>query len=1165
MNFTRRQFIAGSGATAAAAATGAPFDAQTTPPAPGGAPGFAIPPPRTITGETRPLLEGSTARPLRYTPEDGDFVIRNGGELFNRPLYGANIAFRVDAGDLPEFSLYLPGHGGNLRLGISAAGGSKWLAQAAEVTARYRPGRMIYEIQDPLLAQGSLRIEVLTAGQGAGFMLQIRAHGVPAAVALTWAFAGASGRKGQRNGDIGTEGEPVSRFFQVRPEECTANRYIIRTEPAPSSLLESPAGNLLLTFPAGSQLKVADFARWHEAPTAVTPAATETAPRLPILTGWVPFPAGEPLYILIHQPPVPADPPATAFAARSQQVSEIAATLRMSAPDPYIAASAAALSIAADAIWDAGEQCVMHGGVAWRGALAGWRGPYCLASLGNHERMRQHVRHWVRRQNVAPIGGTHSPVEGPAEADSNLARKEALLHSNGDLSNNHYDMNMVFFDAFLRYLRWTGDLEFAREIWPAFQRHLAWEQRLFRRTFRDPEGRSPGDRNAGSPGSGGPGQGGEALPLYEAYAVIWASDNLQYNGGGATHSSAYNLFAFRSAAHLARLLGEDPAPYEREAALLAAGIERLLWLPAQGAYAESKDLLGAQTVYNNPALWTVYHAIDSEVPTPRQAWQALAERLAVLRRIPVHGPGVPAGGYMLSCSDWLPYIWSLNLLALAENVHTALAMWQAGMADEAFLLLKGNLLDSLFMGLAPGNFHMTSALDAHRQEAQRDSGDPIGIAARALTEGLFGVQPDLVRGTLTIRPGFPREWNQASLRHASLDFSFRREGSADTYEVSSRLPKPVPLKLVLRARSVNLPKVSSGAVAFDPAAVGSPAVVVTLPAAPSWKVAVEWTGDAPAPVPARRSYSAGQLLVLPPGVSLSRIDDPQRCLSGGRVRAAGFHTVFANLEQGDCRWSLPISFDVKAGVEPAAPWPAAAPAIGTGRRAEPLDLSPVLEHQIKEILTRPYPEPRSPYCSLAIPKQLLGGWANMDLKAEIDDAGLRRAGGILETPLGVPFRTPAGTAPNCLFLSQWRQDRSAVEIPLAGQAEGVYLLMTGVTFPQASRMEHGRIAVAYADGAAAQLSLRNPETWWPIEQDYLLDDYLFLDPAAPPPRVDLRTGKTRLLDGAGFKGQGRAVPGGAATILYVPLDPRKDLASLKVEASLYGIVVGLLAATVVRP
>src|ERR1035437_1127873 len=204
------------------------------------------------------------------------------------------------------------------------------------------------------------------------------------------------------------------------------------------------------------------------------------------------------------------------------------------------------------------------------------------------------------------------------------------------------------------------------------------------------------------------------------------------------------------------------------------------------------------------------------------------------------------------------------------------------------ILLKGNLLDSLFMGLAPGNFHMTSALDAHRQEAQRDSGDPIGITARALTGGLFGLQSDLVRGTLTIRPGFPREWSQASLKHADLDFIWRREGPVDTYELSSRLPKSVPLALVLPARSIRLPKVSSGSASFDPAAVGAPALVVTLPAAPSWKVAVEWSGDAPAALPTHRTYSAGQTLALPPGVALAQIDDPQHSLAGGRVAVPGY-------------------------------------------------------------------------------------------------------------------------------------------------------------------------------------------------------------------------------------------------------------------------------------
>ena len=154
-------------------------------------------------------------------------------------------------------------------------------------------------------------------------------------------------------------------------------------------------------------------------------------------------------------------------------------------------------------------------------------------------------------------------------------------------------------------------------------------------------------------------------------------------------------------------------------------MQELLWVNRSGMYAESKDLLGPQTVYTNPAIWTVYHTIDSEVPTARQAWEMSAERLAALKHVPIHskdgGEGVPDGGwYMLACSDWLPYVWSLNLLLMGENMHMALAMWQAGMRDEALTAFKGTLLDSMYMGLCPGDFHMTSALDAHRQEAQRD-------------------------------------------------------------------------------------------------------------------------------------------------------------------------------------------------------------------------------------------------------------------------------------------------------------------------------------------------------------------------------------------------------------------------------------------------------------
>ncbi len=126
-------------------------------------------PAQTGTNVFRPELlsrphgnfSNSIARPLRYWPIDGDFVITNGAEFFNRPLYCLNSAFRIDAGDKPEFSLYLPGRGGNLRFGVKTSAGVRWLNDAGQIIARYRPGSMVYEIKDSLLGDDELDLTVL--------------------------------------------------------------------------------------------------------------------------------------------------------------------------------------------------------------------------------------------------------------------------------------------------------------------------------------------------------------------------------------------------------------------------------------------------------------------------------------------------------------------------------------------------------------------------------------------------------------------------------------------------------------------------------------------------------------------------------------------------------------------------------------------------------------------------------------------------------------------------------------------------------------------------------------------------------------------------------------------------------------------------------------------
>jgi hypothetical protein len=239
---------------------------------------------------------------------------------------------------------------------------------------------------------------------------------------------------------------------------------------------------------------------------------------------------------------------------------------------------------------------------------------------------------------------------------------------------------------------------------------------------------------------------------------------------------------------------------------------------------------------------------------------------------------------------------------------------------------------------------------------------------------------------------------------------------------------------------------------------------------------------------------------------------------------------------------------------------------------ESVDLTAVFNDQVTGIFAMgKYLSPRSTGVSLALPWQGAGAWAgHLATLPVIDDSGLRKVAGDhdgrLTMPDGISFATPsAHDARNIVFTSQWDNYPKDVTIPLNGHAKHAYFLMAGSTNFMQSRMDNGEVIVTYTDGSVSRLALRNPETWWPIEQDYFIDDYQFPLESSLPPRVDLMTGKIRLLNLASFKGEGREVPGGAATVLELPLDPSKEMRSLTVRTLTNDVVIGLMSATLERP
>ncbi len=478
-------------------------------------------------------------------------------------------------------------------------------------------------------------------------------------------------------------------------------------------------------------------------------------------------------YIAIEGDQLASGDFSTAFAEAELYRSQLASTITFDTPDPYMNTIGGAMVMAADGAWDG--KVWNHGAIGWRMPLPGWRAAYMGDFLGMPDRQRIHFDAYAKSQV------TGVPVTEPhlMDADNNLARGTykwgTPMYSNGYICRNpernnqfhHYDMNLVFIDELLWHFQFDADTAYMRQMWPVIKSHLAWEKNCW-----DPD----------------------SDHLYDAYCCIWASDALQYNSGAVTHSSAYNYRGNLLAARIARIIGEDPRPYQEEADAILRAMNQRLWLADEGHWAEFQDYMGRRLLHKDAALWSVYTPIDCGACTPGQAYQATLYVDSHIPHIPFSVDGQQYA--TVSTSDWQPYEWSINNVAMAEVFHTALAFYQAGRTEAAYRLLKSNVLDFMYLGSSPANFGQISYFDRVLGESYRDFSDVTGIASRTFIEGLYGIRPDALEGRCIIRPGFPAEWDSASVHTPYLDYTFRRSDGKDIYTIRQHFPRP--LTIVMR-------------------------------------------------------------------------------------------------------------------------------------------------------------------------------------------------------------------------------------------------------------------------------------------------------------------------------------------------------------------------------
>ena len=1198
----------------------------------------------TVQAQSQSTFWQQKERSIHYKPDGNDFLLVNGKKRFNRALYGTNTAFRVEAGDLPEFALYMPGMGGNLKFALGNNTASKWIIDADKIETRYRPGSMIYTIEDQILGNGKLQLHVLARADGEGIIVKAQFVGTPKDINLITVYGGAAGKKFSRDGDIGAD--PESSFY-LKPEYCVDNSFKISkntfnlfygkgkilSEQQRKWIQQFPdkareqglveKKELFAVFPLDAKLKIAD-ANQQAIPNGLLQSRESTNP---LLISLVRVKTEKDYYFLVQNPKIEkvsdyVKLPAV-FEAAEQHRKTLAERVRVITPDPFINTLGGALAVAADGIWE--SPTYLHGAVAWRMRLNAWRGAYVADALGWHDRAKLHFSSYAKSQVLQP-----ESAAVVMDTALHLARHQEKMgtsvFSSGYISRNpndntkahHYDMNLVFFDQMLSHFNYTGDLTFIREMWPVIKRHLAWEKRNF---DRDGDG------------------------LYDAYAAIWASDALQYSGGGVTHSSAYNYRSNKLAARLAKLVGEDSTPYQKEAEKIYAAINSQLWISGRGWYAEYKDLLGLKLLHPYAGVWTVYHALDSEVPDAFQAYQALKYIDNEIPRIPVKANGLQDKGYFtISTTNWQPYDWSLNNVALAEVLHTALAYWQGGRFEEAYKLWESILIESMYLSSSPGGFEQLSFYDAIRGELYRDFADPIGMAARSLIEGLYGIKPDALADTLTIRPGFPSAWNNASLKVPNICFDFHREGETDSYTIVPAYQVSMNLKLILPAVKERLRSVLVNGKEVQwrnlQTAVGVPQVEISSGKASRYEVKLIWEGNSIEKIPTIKVYQGNEISYKPSKAAILSSFDPQgvstKLNKGLDALDSKNKTVFFNVKQGDFNWWLPLDVEIVKPVKLSireqgdklsvtvhnsgadvsgkvflnsgkkaqigeAKLPANTSATysfslsflasGTnvikfqygnnvveekldrwdvkpaaGVKWDKVDLSAIFNDVVTNIFKNKYLSPRPQEPTLQLPWQGIGNWCYPLITAPINDDGLRIKAATkneILLPNGVPVATPsAPLSKNIAFTSKWDNYPDSIQVTLTGKSSHAYLLLAGTTNPMQTRMDNGEILIYYKDGSYERLALRNPDNWAPIEQDYYTDGYAFT--AGKPFRLRLKTGEIHreFKDFITLKGYSNfAIDGGAATILELPLNPDKELKTLKLKTITNDVVIGLMAIT----
>jgi glycogen debranching enzyme len=332
-------------------------------------------------------------------------------------------------------------------------------------------------------------------------------------------------------------------------------------------------------------------------------------------------------------------------------------------------------------------------------------------------------------------------------------------------------------------VRWTGDLAFAREMYPAMKQGLRWLL-----TEMDP------DQNLFPGGYG----------ITEIYGL----------NAELIDVAVYTQQALLATAEVARLLGDgtSAARYERRAEELKRRINERFWLGGETSYADFYGTRDQAVGVTEGAIQQISQRVDEKptaeqseridyyqqlrakfaampdtsrgwitnknwvVATPMETGIAPRERaLQVLERIRQNDVG-EYGPFLSAVDRQAMMTISTGVLAVAEA--------QYGRMDQSLWYM--NRIVETFGRKLPGSI----------SEMMPDYGDFVqawtiyGIVV-PLVEHIFGIRPDAVQKTITFEPRLPRDWEDIAIEDLPvgtnlISFTRRKTDRGIEYRIEGR-------------------------------------------------------------------------------------------------------------------------------------------------------------------------------------------------------------------------------------------------------------------------------------------------------------------------------------------------------------------------------------------